>query len=59
MITALSLLRSGKNTLQISKILKCKEHTAYNEIHRLREKERALEAGKPDRLKIGYAGRGK
>jgi DNA-binding CsgD family transcriptional regulator len=59
MITALSLLRSGGDTLQIAKILGCKEHTAYNEIHRLREEERAKGYEKPDRLKIPYAGRKK
>lgn len=58
----LSLLRAGKDTVEIAAFLGCRECTAYNEIYRLKEAERAPKAEnrkKPDSQKIPYAGRPK
>lgn len=40
MTDALSLFHEGYDTSEIAKILGCHESTAYNEIHRLKERDR-------------------
>lgn len=37
--TPISLFREGKDTYEISRILGCSEATAYNSIHRAKERE--------------------
>lgn len=64
MTDALTLFRQGCDTSEIAKALGCQEATAYNEIHRLREREMKAKINKftfhPNkslRGKVPYAGR--